>query len=170
MRRHDAPPLIARMQREVLDLLAEADDAASYRRKLAEAEEIYQRYRARLLEGKADWSELMIRKRLTQYPQDYRRASHVAVTAQSLAARGVDLRPGEVVEYVITQADSALPCERARPFTMLDGWHHYDRSKYLELLERAFLPFRLYFPPRSCASLTTCTNGPYALRRESRSG
>jgi DNA polymerase elongation subunit (family B) len=147
MRRHDAPPLIARMQEEVLAILAEADDAASYRRKLAEAEEVYQRYRTRVLEGKADWSELVIRKRLTQYPEDYKRASHVAIAAQSLATRGVALRPGEVVEYVITQADSALPCDRARPFTLLDGWHHYDRAKYAELLEQAFLPFRLYFSP-----------------------
>jgi DNA polymerase elongation subunit (family B) len=101
----------------------------------------------------------MIRKRLTQYPQDYRRASHVAVAAQSLAARGVDLRPGEMVEYVITQADSALPCERARPFTMLDGWHHYDRSKYLELLEKAFLPFSLYCSPRHSEPVLSNSEG-----------
>jgi DNA polymerase-2 len=147
MRRHDAPPLIARLQEEVLAILAEADDADSYRRKLAEAAEVFERYCTRLREGKVGWEELMIRKRLTQYPEDYRRASHVAVAAQSLAARGVKLRPGEVVEYVITSASDAVPSERAKPFTLLSGWHHYDREKYLELLEKAFEPFRLYFDP-----------------------
>jgi DNA polymerase-2 len=145
LRRHDAPPLIARMQEEVLAILAEAHDADSYRKKLAEANEVLERYRVRLQEGKVGWEELIIRKHLTQYPQDYRRASLVAVAAQSLAARGVKLRPGEVVEYVITRADDAVPSERARPFTLLSGFHGYDREKYLELLEQAFDPFRLYF-------------------------
>ncbi|HKZ51885.1 MAG TPA: DNA polymerase domain-containing protein, partial [Candidatus Acidoferrales bacterium] len=152
MRRHDAPPLVARMQEEVLTILAEADDADSYRRKLADATEVLERYRARLQEGRVGWEELIIRKRLTQYPEDYRRASHVAVAAQSLAARGVKLRPGEVVEYVITSAADAVPSERAKPFTLLSGWHHYDREKYLELLEKAFEPFRLYFDTLSVLS------------------
>ncbi|MFQ5695847.1 MAG: DNA polymerase domain-containing protein, partial [Terriglobia bacterium] len=146
-RRHDAPPLIARMQEEVLVLLAEAHDAASYRRKLEEARQVLHRYRERLQDGKVAWEELVIRKRLTQHPEDYRRASLVAVAAQSLAARGVKLRPGEVIDYVITQADAAVPCERARPFTLLSNFHGYDRRKYLELLEDAFTPFQFYFPP-----------------------
>ncbi len=143
VRRHDSPPIVARMQEEVLEILAEAHDADSYRQKLVEAEEVFARYRTRLLEGKVSWEELIIRKRLTRHPRDYQRASHVAVAAQSLAARGVQLRPGEVIEYVITAADSAVPCDRARPFTLLSNFTGYDRKKYLELLEKAFDPFRV---------------------------
>ncbi|HXE74093.1 MAG TPA: DNA polymerase domain-containing protein [Candidatus Xenobia bacterium] len=147
VRRHDSPPIVARMQEEVLKILSEADDADSYRRKLAEAEEVFGRYQQRLLDGKVSWEELIIRKRLTRHPRDYQRASHVAVAAQSLAARGVKLRPGEVIEYVITAADSAVPCDRARPFTLLSNFTGYDRKKYLELLEKAFDPFRFGAPP-----------------------
>ena len=129
------------MQEEVLKILSEAGDAASYGKKLAEAEEVFARYRTRLLEGKVSWEELIIRKRLTRHPRDYQRASHVAVAAQSLAARGVALRPGEVIEYVITAADSAVPCDRARPFTLLSNFTGYDRKKYLQLLSQAFALF-----------------------------
>ncbi|MGH9776950.1 MAG: DNA polymerase domain-containing protein, partial [Candidatus Acidiferrales bacterium] len=143
VRRHDSPPIVARMQEEVLKLLAEADDAAGYRRKLAEAEEIFARYRQRLLDGQATWEELVIRKRLTRYPQDYARASHVAIAAQSLAARGVKLRPGEAIDYVITDAASPVPSDRARPFTLLSNFYGYDRAKYLDLLSHAFALFSL---------------------------
>ncbi len=143
VRRHDSPPIVARMQEEVLKLLAEAGDAAGYRAKLAEAEEIFARYRQRLLDGQAAWEELVIRKRLTRYPQDYSRASHVAIAAQSLAARGIRLRPGEAIDYVITDAASPVPCDRARPYTLLSNFYAYDRAKYLELLSLAFSPLYL---------------------------
>jgi hypothetical protein len=155
VRRHDSPPIIARMQEEVLVILAEAHDAESYRAKLVEAEEVFTRYRQRLLEGKVSWEELIIRKRLTRHPRDYQRASHVAVAAQSLAARGVRLRPGEVIEYVITDADSAVPCDRARPFTLLSNFTGYDRKKYVELLQKA-----LNLPVRG-----SCVESSYSWRR-----
>lgn len=69
----------------------------------------------------------------------------MAVAAQALDARGVRLRPGEVVEYVITQADAVVPTERACPVALLSGFSSYDREKYLELLRKAFEPFSLYF-------------------------
>ena len=146
VRRHDAPPIVARMQEEVLKILAEAHDAASYREKLVEAEEVLQRALERVRAGKAEWAELVIRKRLTQYPRDYKRSSHVALAAQALDARGVQLRPGEVIEYVITDAAAALPADRVRPFTLVGGFHPYDAAKYAALLESAFAPFRLYVP------------------------
>ncbi|MGH9804871.1 MAG: DNA polymerase domain-containing protein, partial [Candidatus Acidiferrales bacterium] len=149
VRRHDAPPIVAHMQEEVLKILSEACDAATYRAKLAEAEEILRKYLDRLRAGKAEWAELVIRKRLTQYPRDYKRASHVAIAAQALDARGVRLRPGEIIEYVITDAAAVLPADRVRPFTLVDGFHPYDAARYAALLESAFAPFRLYSPDES---------------------
>lgn len=160
LRRHDCPPLIARMQEEVLAILAEAEDTDSYRRKLVEAAEVFYRYRERLLEGRVTWEELVIRKRLTQAPEAYRKASLVAVAAQSLAARGVKLRPGEVIEYVITGANAPVPSERACPLTLVNDFLSYDRDKYLELLDKAFEPFRLYFTSGQTSHFPTNTNIP----------
>ena len=149
VRRHDTPPLVARMQQEVLELLAEAQDARSYQQKLVEAARILARYQERLESGRVRWSELLIRKRLSQPPSAYRKASAVAIAAHSLAAHGIGLRPGEVVEYVITNTTASLPSERACAYGLLDGVEPYDREKYGELLRQAFEPFALYFrsPP-----------------------
>ena len=44
LRRHDTPPLVARMQQEALDVVAEAHDFPSYAAKMEEAREILRRY------------------------------------------------------------------------------------------------------------------------------
>jgi len=56
------------------------------------------------------------------------------------------LRPGEIIEYVITDAAAVLPADRVRPFTLVGGFHSYDAARYAKLLEDAFAPFRLYQP------------------------
>ena len=157
VRKHDTPPLIARMQEEILAILAEAHDYESYQRKLTEAMEVLARYQEKLTSGKLAWEDLVIRKRLTQAPERYEKASLVAVAAQQLAGRGIHLRPGEFVEYVITAADATLPHERALALALLDGTQSYDREKYLELMLAAFEPFRLYckrvLPPIRCGRI-----------------
>ncbi|MBI4462707.1 MAG: hypothetical protein HY653_07370 [Acidobacteria bacterium] len=146
LRKHDTPPIVARMQEEVLCLLAEAHDFASYRQKLGEAEAVLARYEEKLASGRLAWEDLVIRKRLTQPPERYAKASLVAVAAQQLAVRGLRLRPGEFVEYVITAADASLPYERVRAAALLDGTQGFDRKKYLELLREAFEPFHHFCP------------------------
>ncbi len=147
LRRHDTPRIVARMQEEVLQLLSEAYDAPSYRQKLVEARAVLERYEEKLQSGQIAWEDLLIHKRLTQSPEGYEKASLVAVAAQQLAARGIGLRPGECITYVVTNAKATLPHERARAFALLNGTEGYDREKYLELLRDAFEPFAHFFSP-----------------------
>jgi DNA polymerase-2 len=140
-RRHDTPPLIVRMQTEVLRILAEARDFESYCRKLEEAREVLERYTARVADGSAPAEELVISKRLTRPPEGYRHASATAVAARQLSRAGVKLRPGETLEYIITDADASLADDRVRAWTLWEGWRGYDVKKYLEALRDAFQPF-----------------------------
>lgn len=142
-RRHDTPPLVARMQREVLAVLAEARDRESYRRKLAEAHAHLARYVEALASGAVALEDLVISKRLTRSPRDYRKASLTAIAAQQLYGRGVELRPGQTVEYIITDAAAVLPHDRVRAYALWEGWHGYDGKKYRQLLLEAFEPFEL---------------------------
>jgi DNA polymerase-2 len=158
-RRHDTPPLLARLQREALAILAEAWDGESYCRKLEEARRLLERERTRLEEGAVSLEELVISKCLTRLPQTYQKPCHTAIAAQQLAGRGVRLRPGEAVHYVITDARAALPNDRVRAYALWEGWMGYDREKYRELLLAAFRPFEHYAPPHHPAIL--------ALRGES---
>jgi DNA polymerase-2 len=139
-RRHDTPPLVTRMQREVLAILAEARDFSTYGDKLREAREVYERYQERLRDGSVAAEELVIRKRLTKAPAHYQKNSLTAIAARQLHRAGVQLRPGENIEFIITDADSSLPDDRVRAWTLWEGWRGYDVEAYAQALEKAFEP------------------------------
>jgi DNA polymerase elongation subunit (family B) len=158
-RRHDTPPLVARMQQEALAILAEAHDFTSYGRKLEEAREILERYLDRVEAGQVSVEEIAISRRLTRAPNDYRQASATAIAAQQLDRSGVALRPGEVIEYIITDADSNFADDRVRALTLWESWRGYDVRQYQTALREAFKPFTQYVPhlratPRQSASRT----------------
>jgi DNA polymerase elongation subunit (family B) len=139
-RRHDTPPYVTRMQREVLAILAEARDFSTYCDKLQEAREVYERYQERLRDGSVAAEELVIRKRLTQAPASYHKNSSTAIAARQLDRAGVKLRPGENIEYIITDADSSLIDDRVRAWTLWEGWRGYDVEAYGKALAKAFEP------------------------------
>jgi hypothetical protein len=64
----------------------------------------------------------------------------------------VKLRPGQNIEYIITDSESAVPNDRVRAFALWEGWFGYDRKKYGAMLREAFEPFVL------CASEAIETN------------
>jgi DNA polymerase-2 len=140
-RRHDTAPLVSRMQTEVLTILAEAHDFPSYMQKLSDGRRLLQHYMAQLEDGSVPIEDLVISKRITRAPRDYQKAGITAIVAQQLFGCGVKLRPGETVEYVITDAKAKVPNERVRAFSLWEGWHGYDRKKYAAMLCDAFEPF-----------------------------
>jgi DNA polymerase elongation subunit (family B) len=139
-RRHDTPPFVTRMQREVLAILAEARDFSSYCEKLHEAREVYERYQERLRDGSVAAEELVIRKRLTKAPASYQKNSSTAIAARQLDRAGVKLRPGENIEFIITDANASLIDDRVRAWTLWEGWRGYDAEAYGKALEKAFEP------------------------------
>ena len=143
LRRHDTPPLVSRMQQEVLALLAEARDWPGYARRIEEAREIVRRYEERLADGSVAVEELIVSKRLTREPREYQKANQTAIAAQQLFGHGARLRPGQTVEYIITDAGNRVPNDRVRAYALWDGWFGYDRRKYAELLREAFEPLAL---------------------------
>ncbi|MGH9724725.1 MAG: DNA polymerase domain-containing protein, partial [Candidatus Acidiferrales bacterium] len=142
----DTPPIVTRMQNEVLAILSEAEDFESYASKLTVAQEVLAHYLERVDEGSVAIEELVISKRLTRSPRDYQKASLTAIAAQQLFGRNVKLRPGQVIEYVITDADAAVPNDRVRAYALWEGWHGYDKKKYQEMLREAF---ELFLKPLS---------------------
>jgi DNA polymerase elongation subunit (family B) len=165
-RRHDTPPIVARMQREAIAILAEARDFESYCRKLEEAREVLERYLARVENGSVNVEELVISRRLTRSPDAYRQNSATAVAAKQLKRSGVELRPGETIEYIITDADSNLVDDRVRAFTLWEGWRGYDVGEYQRALREAFKPLEHYVlrnppagrPIMSVSSMFTTTS------------
>ena len=90
--------------------------------------------------------DLVVSKRITKEPRDYQKAGVTGIAAQQLFGSGVKLRPGQTIEYVITDSESAVPNDRVRAFALWEGWHGYDRKKYAAMLREAFQPFELSPP------------------------
>jgi DNA polymerase-2 len=142
MRRHDCPAIVADMQDDILNALRTASNAKEYLRIVeSQGKEILDAYLARLNNGEVEATDLSISSHLTQYPEQYRHATRAAIAAQSLVARGVQLRPGEMIEYVLTDTGSAIPSERVKPLQMAGDGLCYDREEYRRLLLEAFRPF-----------------------------
>ena len=139
-RKHDTPPLVARMQQEALRILAEAHDFHSYNLKLEEAREVLTRYLARLETGSVPLEDLVISRRLTRAPDQYKHANATAIAARQLDRAGVRLRPGEILQYILTDTGAKFADDRVRAWTMWEGWHGYDVAKYREALREAFAP------------------------------
>ena len=154
-RRHDTAPLLKWMQHEVLEILAEAHDFDSYVHKIESARMVLADYQDRLSSGDVDIRELIVSKRITKEPRDYQKAGVTAIAAQQLFGSGVKLRPGQTVEYVITDSDSAVPNDRVRAFALWEGWFGYDRKKYAAMLREAFEPFILCLPKTAEENLLT---------------
>jgi DNA polymerase elongation subunit (family B) len=141
LRRHDTPPIVTQMQNEVLSILSEAEDFESYQSKLVVAQTVLASYVERVGEGNIEVEELVISKRITREPRGYRKASLTAIAAQQLFGNGEKLRPGQTIEYVVTNCNAKVPNERVRAYALWEGWHGYDRAKYRDLLLEAFKPF-----------------------------
>jgi DNA polymerase II len=159
LRRHDTPPLVARMQQEVLAILAEAHDFTGYLAKLEEAREILRQCEESVADGSVAIEDLIVSKRLTREPREYRKANQTAIAAQQLFGSGVRLRPGQTVEYIITDSDNRVPNDRVRAYALWDGWFGYDRRKYTEFLHDAFDPL----------ALVRCEQLPSSKRKVTRS-
>jgi DNA polymerase-2 len=132
-RRHDTVRWIREAQVEMLAVLAQAEDAAGYRARLAAG--VFALARAKLEElqrGRVPPQALAIHHRLSRAPGEYRVNLPVALAARELARRGIQLAPGESIEYVLTQGGGAWP---------LDGWNardarRIDKVRYRELFLR----------------------------------
>ena len=120
------------MQHEVISILAEAYDRESYLHKLETARTVLARYEERLASGNVEIKDLVVSKRITKEPRDYQKAGVTAIAAQQLFGSGVKLRPGQNIEYVITNSECSVPNDRVRAFALWEGWHGYDRKKYTQ--------------------------------------
>src|SRR5207244_2258480 len=81
-----------------------------------------------------DIRELVVSKRITREPRDYQKAGVTAIAAQQLFGSGVKLRPGQNIEYIITNSEAHVPNDRVRAYALWEGWFGYDRKKYAAML------------------------------------
>jgi len=137
LRRHDTPRFIWKAQNEMLQILSAARNRQEYLKLLPEAEKAAQRILGDLREGRLSYEDVVITKVLSRYPDQYQKAIPTAIVAGELAKRGVPLRPGETVQYVVTEARSKDVNARARAYAEITPDWTYDVKYYEEQLQIA---------------------------------
>ena len=109
--------------------------------------------------------DVIVSRPITKEPRDYQKAGVTAIAAQQLFGSGVKLRPGQNVEYPITDSDSVVTNDRVRAFALWGGWFGYDRKKYAAMLREAFEPFILCLPKTAEENLLNDSLSEEELKR-----
>ena len=145
MRRSDVPPFIAGLQRALLAAMAEAADIRFLRAMLPGLREIAEAAAAELREGRVPPEELAVARRLSKAPERYVARTAAAEVARELCGRGVTLRPGSKIRYLLIdegvrspgRASEDTARRHGRAMGFLDGSEAADLAKYEEMLREA---------------------------------
>lgn len=137
-RRHDTVRWVREAQVEMLAVLARAENAAQYRALLGEVFALARARMADLRRGRVPPAALAIRHRLSRTPEKYTVNLPVALAARELARRGVDLAPGESIEFVLTRGGGARPYDAWRAADLPDVARY--RELFLRMLESLAVP------------------------------
>jgi DNA polymerase elongation subunit (family B) len=90
---------------------------------------------AELREGRVSPEALAVARRLSKAPEQYVARTAAAEVTRELCGRGVTLRPGSKIRYLLTDGGGARRHGRAMGF--LDGSEAPDLAKYEEMLRDA---------------------------------
>jgi DNA polymerase-2 len=139
VRRHDTPPLVRRLQTNILAEMACAATLQELQARIPLMLDVLRTARRALRDGHVDMTDLVIATSLSQEPRRYRRPTRSAIAAQQLLGRGAPLQPGETIHYVLTDTGAACADDRVRAAALLDGTTGYDAAAYDALLLKAVL-------------------------------
>lgn len=144
-RRKDTPLYIKRVQAQLLEMLSEAENIADVQSLVPELLREAAFYLNELRCGRVDPKELVLRRRVQKEADAYTHNSVTALVVKELAAFGIRIQPGEVIEYIIIDQTGKNDAQKAKSLLTYQHWDGYDREKYTELflksLETLLLPF-----------------------------
>ena len=139
------PHLIQEAQLRMLEVLAQAQNVDAYRSKIPEILDLLLEYSLMLKDGQVKSENLVIRKTISQGPNEYKVDSLIALAAQQLEDSGIPIHPGEKVKFIIKDAQSKDKSERVKSFPFMGPDDTYDVQKYLEMLVKATEEILIHF-------------------------
>ena len=131
LRRSDTPPFVAALQRDLLKRMAKARGLSDLRAMLPELREVLEDAVSELRGGRVPIEELAITRRLSKAPCEYVANTAAAAVTRELCGRGIMLRPGSKIRYLLADG-------KGRAMGFLDGNETPDVSRYEEMLREAW--------------------------------
>jgi DNA polymerase-2 len=130
LRRSDTPPWVAALQRELLERMAKAGGLSELRAMLPELRERVESAVSELRGGRIPIEGLAIARRLSKAPERYVANTAAAAATRELCGRGVELRPGSKIRYLLADRSG-------RAIGFLDGTEMPDVPRYEAMLREA---------------------------------
>jgi DNA polymerase elongation subunit (family B) len=140
IRRHDAPNFIKEFQTELLYTLFDCDNSAEVLSKGYEnALLLVTRTIDKIMTGEIQSQDLVVTKILGQGLDKYKSLFPHVSAAILLAKKGIEMNPGQGVEYIYTNTPHNNPLYRVVPKALIDenGDFEYDKEKYHDMLLEA---------------------------------
>jgi DNA polymerase-2 len=138
VRRSDTPPIVKKMQAEMLRVFALASNRDEFAHKESEVLAILKRYLTNIRSGAVMLEDLVISQKLSKNPADYKTNTAMAAASRALLAAGMNPQPGERVGLIIVASGAQDQAIKAIPYTAAtETISGYDADKYAELLVRA---------------------------------
>lgn len=137
LRRHDTPPFIANVQTAMLEVFAQAENAAAFQAHIPEALRVLQRAVDELQAGEVPLEDLVITKVVTKPLEEYVVLNYTAAALRQLKDRGFNAEPGEYIRYVITNRHTRDYREKVKYAAFLEEGDTPDTWEYLRLLCRS---------------------------------
>ncbi|MFX0205656.1 MAG: DNA polymerase domain-containing protein [Candidatus Hodarchaeota archaeon] len=138
IRQSSSPPLIKKLQMNMLNILAKARSREQFQVANQRAERFMKRCSKELEAGKVPLEELLITIRPSRSPDEYINNSRQAIAAKQLASLGLDVEPGMKISYLILDAHAKKCEKRVKAEQLLTGDEHYDVDEYQKLMIRAY--------------------------------
>jgi len=120
------PEIVKKCQKEMIEVVEEDREQAL---------EILEKYVEKVESSLVKEEDLVIEKKITRNPGDYKSENRSAEAAKRMKRKGIDIRAGQKVKYIVRDANS-------RPRVLLNNEEidRYDKNFYVEKLEDAAEP------------------------------
>ena len=128
--------MVKSFQEEALALLSRVRNRREYQEILhSQVKKLKEDYVQALKDHRVPIEALKITKVITKAPQEYTRATATALVSSQLADMGIELHPGEAVEYVVVNNPEKVGCWKVVPVSAYGG-EVYDEGYYVGLWKR----------------------------------
>ncbi len=137
LRRSDTPQLIKNAQMDMLKVMARADDVATLRERIPEVIDVLKGYVGRVVQGDCDLQDLVFTSVVSKELDFYSQLTNSVACLLQLKHEGVDVRLGEHIKYIITDAGSKRYDKKVKAWQLAEADERYDAKKYVRHLLRA---------------------------------
>lgn len=136
-RRRDTPFYIKKMQCRLLEMLSDIEGVHQIAEHIPDLIQEAGFYLRELQHGHIDPKELVLRRRVQKDASAYASNNLNALVVRELARYGIDIKAGEVIEYIIVDQTGKRDPQKAKSLITYQYWDGYDTDKYAELLLKA---------------------------------